>query len=128
MGLYTELLRNWTVTYYTTAPETQEDTTALRTFVQHVGDVCLNLLQVRFPPPCPIVCMEACAYLATVTQASDGASVIADSILSFYECASTLPWENRLFRIVLPADPLVYHFVFVGDAAMVSRICGILSG
>lgn len=104
LGMYTELLRNWTVTYHT-APPSASASACLTSFLQHVGDICLSLL-----------------------QSSHGATPTVSAILCFYELASTLPWENRLFRIVLPSDPLVYHCVFANDPTMVSRICGVLSG
>lgn len=59
LGFYTELLRNWTVTYHKRGTDndapTEAETTALSTFMQHVGDVCLNLLQVP-SSPVPVAC------------------------------------------------------------------------
>ncbi|KAI5803123.1 Mis6-domain-containing protein [Geopyxis carbonaria] len=102
VALCAELMRHWTVTH---RKPTEQQALVLKDFLEHVGDVCLNLL-----------------------QNVSGNSVVADAILSFYEGASSLPWkENSLFRVVLPPDPLVYHFVFAGDSMMLSRLCGILS-
>ncbi|KAF8248769.1 Mis6-domain-containing protein [Wilcoxina mikolae CBS 423.85] len=101
LGFYTALLRNWAVTYGRRSLEKERldnETQCVMKFVKHVGVLSLSLL-------------------------GDSAD---SEILSFYECASSLPWENNLFRVVLPPDQLIYHFLFTGNTMMFSRVCGIL--
>ncbi|PWW80391.1 Mis6-domain-containing protein [Tuber magnatum] len=107
VAFYTELIRQWAITYGNQARETefsQEESLALRNLLSHVGQICLAGLA-NFP----------------------GSNLIADAILCFYEGTCAPPWENGLFRIVLPPDQVVYYFVFSGDVMTLSRICGILS-
>ncbi|TGZ84040.1 Mis6-domain-containing protein [Ascodesmis nigricans] len=107
LRFYTAFLRNWAIQYAEKSPDTEdltEETNIIRKFVKHVGQVCLQLQH-------------------TLKESA----IMIDGILSFYESASSLPWDNSLFYIELPPDPLVYWFVFVGDAMALSRICGILS-
>lgn len=54
----------------------------------------------------------------------DGGGTVDNAVLSFYECASVLPWENS--RIVLPPAAAVYRYVLGGNAANFSRLCGII--
>ncbi|RPB05832.1 Mis6-domain-containing protein [Choiromyces venosus 120613-1] len=107
IAFYTELIRQWAITYGNQAQEfefSQEESLALRKVLSHVGQICLAGL-VNFP----------------------GSNLLADAILCFYECTCAPPWENGLFRIVLPPDQVVFYFVFSGDVMTLSRICGILS-
>jgi centromere protein I len=53
-------------------------------------------------------------------------TAIGHAVLTFYESAATLPWENSLFRLVLPPGALVYYFLFVGNISMFSRLCSVL--
>lgn len=103
INFYTELLHQWRVTYRD-SEVTEAKKVALKRYMTHVGQICLAG-QVAFP----------------------GSSLIPNAILFFYECASSLPWQNGLFRISLPPDQLVYIFLFAGDVMMLSRISGILS-
>ncbi|KAG0135182.1 Mis6-domain-containing protein [Tuber indicum] len=107
VAFYTELIRQWAITYGNRAQEiefSEEESLALRNTLSHVGQICLVGLA-NFP----------------------GSNLIADAILCFYEGTCASPWENGLFRIVLPPDQVVYYFVFSGDVMTLSRICGILS-
>ncbi|CUS11905.1 unnamed protein product [Tuber aestivum] len=107
VAFYTELIRQWAITYGNQAQEpefSQEESLALRKLLSHVGQICL-------------------AGLANF----QGSNLITDAILCFYEGTCAPPWENGLFRIVLPPDQVVYYFVFSGDVMTLSRICGILS-
>ncbi|KAH8149893.1 uncharacterized protein LAJ45_06045 [Morchella importuna] len=103
INFYTELLHQWRVTYRN-SEMLEVEGLALRKYMAHVSQICLAG-QVAFP----------------------GSSFIPNAILCFYECASSLPWQNGLFRISLPPDQLVYIFLFAGDVMMLSRIAGILS-
>lgn len=106
LEFYSELLRRWAVIFncqFSKSGDLEAESKYLQKIVNHVGDICLRLVQ-------EYGCLSG----------------IADAILSFYECASSVPWEKASFRIVLPPRPLVYHFIFVGDPMLISRICGIL--
>lgn len=125
LQLYTEMLRNWTVLYADRSPDDEpldQETMTLRKLVKHVGHICLRLQHASNPPS-----RSRWRRLTLNSQALSSSAILVDSILSFYECASSLPWENSLFYIELPPDSLVYQFVFMGDAMVLSRICGVLS-
>jgi centromere protein I len=99
LGFYTSLLRNWAVTY-ATHPANPSLSTHLQSFLRHVGVRSLHHLQTS--------------------------PTMGHSILTFYEASSSLPWENPLFRLVLPPRELVYHLSFVGNLAFFSRLCSVL--
>ncbi|KAL7276680.1 hypothetical protein RUND412_000340 [Rhizina undulata] len=107
LEFYTELLRQWSITYQTRTPDEEaldDESLTLQKFLTHVNDICIAGID-KFPK----------------------SSLVSSAVLSFYECSSDLPWRNGLFRAVLPPDALLYRFVFMADAMMLSRICGILS-
>ncbi|KAA8895854.1 Mis6-domain-containing protein [Sphaerosporella brunnea] len=106
LGFYTALLRNWAVTYVHRMPEKEPldvESACLQAFVNHVGTQCLKVI-----------------------QDAGNSTAIGHAVLTFYECASALPWENGLFRLVLPPGALVYYYLFLGNLVMFSRLCSVL--
>lgn len=106
LGLYTDLLRRWTVVLLSNETVPQHASASLRLLIGHVDQLNLTLLQTSPTEP------------------------THHKILDFYERAAHIYSQPDLLRtieITIPPVLLVYSLQFSASLATVSRLCAILA-